>query len=177
MQYLVYNNVKLREKHEGLLALLLKLNGKNKLKIWVDADACPKIIKEILFRAANRTKISMIFVSNHPIFIPSSPFITRIQVNSGFDVADNKIVQSVESGDLVITADIPLADGVIDQGAIALNPRGELYSKSNIKERLSIRNFSTDLRNSGTKTGGPATITKKEIQSFANHLDRLLVIK
>ncbi len=151
------------------------MSGGNKLKIWVDADACPKIIKEILFRAANRTKIQMVFVSNHAIFIPSSPLISRIQVNSGFDVADNKIVQSVQAGDVVVTADIPLANEVIEKGAIALNPRGELYSKTNIKERLSIRNFSTDLRNSGTKTGGPAAITKKEIQSFANHLDRLLV--
>lgn len=141
------------------------------MPIWVDADACPKVIKEILFRAAMRTKTLLILVSNHALATPASPFISKMQVTAGFDVADNKIVQHVEVNDLVITADIPLADAVIDKGATALNPRGELYSKANIKERLSLRNFSTDLRSSGVRTGGPATISKKEIQNFANMLD------
>lgn len=148
---------------------------KNSIRIWVDADACPKTIKEILYRAAIRTKTALILVSNHPITIPSSPFISKIQVGAGFDVADNKIAQNTQPGDLVITADIPLADAVIDTGAIALNPRGELYSKANIKERLSIRNFSAELRDSGVRTGGPATLSKREIQSFANELDRFLM--
>lgn len=144
------------------------------MHIWVDADACPNMIKDILFRAATRTKTPLILVSNHALTAPSSPFISKLQVTAGFDVADNKIVEKIEPGDLVITADIPLADAVIDKGAIALNPRGELYSKSNIKERLSIRNFSTNLRSSGIKTGGPATLSKKTIQEFANALDRVL---
>jgi uncharacterized protein len=146
-----------------------------KMRIWVDADACPKVIKEILFRAAARTKTALILVSNHALFAPPSPFITKMQVTAGFDVADNKIVQNVQAGDLVITADIPLADAVIDKGSIVLNPRGELYSKANIKERLSMRNFSTDLRSSGVRTGGPATLSKREIQSFANELDSVLM--
>jgi uncharacterized protein YaiI (UPF0178 family) len=145
------------------------------MRIWVDADACPKIIKEILFRAAVRTKTALILVSNHALMTPASPFITKLQVSAGFDVADNKIVQNVEPGDLVITADIPLADAVIDKNTLALNPRGELYSKINIKERLAIRNLSTDLRNSGARTGGPPALTKKNIQHFANELDRLLM--
>lgn len=147
------------------------------MRIWVDADACPKVIKEILFRAAIRTKTALVLVSNHALSTPSSPFISKMQVAAGFDVADNKIVQSLLPGDLVITADIPLADAVIDKGATALNPRGELYSKANIKERLSMRNFSTDLRSSGVRTGGPATISKKEIQYFANELDKLLTMR
>ena len=144
------------------------------MRIWVDADACPKIIKEILFRAAIRTQTLLTLVSNHALSSFSSPYITKIQVVSGFDVADNKIVQSVEPGDLVITADIPLASSVIEKGGLALNPRGELYSPSNIKERLSVRNFCTDLRSSGVQTGGPATLTKREIQNFANVLDSVL---
>jgi uncharacterized protein len=144
------------------------------MHIWVDADACPKVIKEILFRAAMRTETSVTLVSNHALTSPSSPFINKMQVTAGFDVADNKIVQLATAGDLVITADIPLADAVIDKGCIALNPRGELYSPSNIKQRLSIRNFSDGLRGSGVITGGPAKLSKKEIQDFANQLDRLL---
>lgn len=145
------------------------------MRIWVDADACPKVIKEILFRAAVRTETALILVSNHALSAPPSPFITKMQVIQGFDVADNKIVQNLQSDELVITADIPLADAVIDKGGIALNPRGELYSKANIKERLSIRNFSTALRDSGMRTGGPAAISKKEIQCFANALDNVLM--
>lgn len=146
------------------------------MRIWVDADACPKVIKEILFRAAMRTKTALILVSNHALATPASPFISKLQVTSGFDVADNKIIQNLEANDLVITADIPLADAAIDKGAIALNPRGELYSKANIKERLSLRNFSTDLRSSGVRTGGPATISKREIQNFANALDKFIAL-
>lgn len=144
------------------------------MQIWVDADACPKIIKNILFRAAIRTKITLILVSNQPLSTPPSPYITKIQVLAGFDVADNKIVENIQAKDLVITGDIPLAAAVIDKGALALNPRGELYTSSNIKERLSIRNFSTDLRSSGVSTGGPPTLSKKEIQRFANELDKAL---
>ncbi|MDX1901443.1 MAG: YaiI/YqxD family protein [Gammaproteobacteria bacterium] len=144
------------------------------MRIWVDADACPKVIKDILFHAAMRTKTPLVLVANHALPAPLSPYITKLQVNAGFDVADNKIAQNVEPGDLVITADIPLADAVIDQGAIALNPRGDLYSTANIKERLSMRNFSTDLRSSGVHTGGPAPLSKKEIQTFANALDKVL---
>lgn len=144
------------------------------MRIWVDADACPKLIKDVLYRAAVRTKIEMILVSNHALTAPPSPYISKMQVIAGFDVADNKIVEKVQPNDLVITADIPLADAAIDKGAIVLNPRGELYSKANIKERLSIRNFSTDLRSSGVKTGGPATLGKREVQRFANELDKVL---
>jgi uncharacterized protein YaiI (UPF0178 family) len=144
------------------------------MNIWIDADACPKVIKEILFRAAQRTETMLILVSNHALAVPSSPFITRIQVTSGFDVADNKIIERLQAGDLVITGDIPLADAVVSKGCIALNPRGELYTASNIKERLSMRNFSDQLRGSGVVTGGPSTLSKKEIQDFANKLDRIL---
>lgn len=144
------------------------------MRIWVDADACPKVIKEILFRAANRTKTSMILVANQSMYVPPSPFVKQVQVLLGFDVADNYIVQNLEPGDLVITADIPLADAVISKEGKALNPRGELYSKSNIKQRLSMRNFSEGLRSSGVITGGPLKLSKKEIQAFANCLDRLI---
>lgn len=144
------------------------------MRIWVDADACPKVIKEILYRAAIRTKTALVLVSNHALATPPSPYITKLQVLAGFDVADNKIIEYVQAKDLVITGDIPLAAAVINKDAMALNPRGELYSSANIKERLAIRNFSTDLRDSGVKTGGPATISKKEIQQFANELDRVL---
>ena len=147
------------------------------MRIWVDADACPKVIKEILYRAAVRTETYLVLVSNHALTAPPSAFISKIQVTAGFDVADNRIVQNLEAGDLVITADIPLADAIINKGGIALNPRGELYSQANIKERLSIRNFSTDLRSSGVRTGGPATLSKREIQCFANELDAWLMRK
>jgi uncharacterized protein len=145
------------------------------MRIWVDADACPKVIKEILFRAANRTETLITLVANQLLVTPSSPFITKIQVTSGFDVADNRIANNLQPGDLVITADIPLADAIINKGGLALNPRGELYSLDNIKQRLSIRNFSDGLRSSGISTGGPATLSKKEIQNFANNLDQILL--
>lgn len=144
------------------------------MRIWVDADACPKVIKDVLFRAAIRTNTALILVSNHALSTPASPLISKIQVVGGFDVADDRIMKNLEANDLVITADIPLAATAIDKGAVVLNPRGQLYSASNIKERLSIRNFSTDLRGSGVRTGGPATLSKREIQAFANELDNLL---
>jgi uncharacterized protein YaiI (UPF0178 family) len=144
------------------------------MQIWVDADACPNVIKEILFRAAVRTKTQMTLVANQLIRTPPSPFIKNKVVGAGFDVADNEIVKLMEVGDLVITADIPLADAVIDKGGIALNPRGELYSKDNIKQRLSIRNFNEAVRSSGVMTGGPATFNKRDLQLFANSLDRFL---
>jgi uncharacterized protein YaiI (UPF0178 family) len=144
------------------------------MNIWVDADACPKKIKEILFRAAIRTKTKLILVSNHTLQAPPSPFIFKVQVMAGFDVADNKIMQHLDAGDLIITADIILADAVIQKNGMALNPSGEFYSKENIRERLSLRNFNTGLRNSGVQTGGPSTLSQKEIQRFANALDRIL---
>lgn len=147
------------------------------MQIWVDADACPKVIKEILFRAAIRTKTLTILVANQAMRTPSSLFIKTKQVSAGFDVADNYIVQTMQHGDLVITADIPLANEVIDKGGMALNPRGELYSKENIKQRLSIRDFNEQLRSSGINAGGPAALSKRDIQTFANCLDQLLTCR
>ncbi len=148
-----------------------------KNQIWVDADACPKVIKEILYRAAKRTKILTVFVANQPLSTPLSPFIQKMLVTSGFDVADNHIIQHMTSGDLIITADIPLANAVIEKGGLALNPRGEMYTKENIKQRLSIRNLNEHLRSSGVITGGPPTIHSREIQAFANRLDQFLMQK
>ncbi len=144
------------------------------MQIWVDADACPKIIKEILFRAANRTQIRVTLVANQLLHIPPSSFIKIIKVSAGFDVADNYIIQSMEKGDLVITADIPLADAVITKEGIALNPRGHLYTKNNIKESLAFRNLNDSLRSSGVLIRGPSEISKKDIQLFANALDQFL---
>jgi len=144
------------------------------MKIWVDADACPVVIKEILFKAADRTKITMTFVANHHIRIPPSPHTSFMQVSSGFDVADDEIVKRINSGDLVITSDIPLADEVIDKAGIALSPRGELYTKENIKSRLNIRDFMDTMRASGVQTGGPAALSQTDRQNFANHLDRII---
>lgn len=153
---------------------LFYLREKNQVHIWVDADACPKIIKDILYRAANRTKTSVTLVANQFLIIPPSAFIKKIQVGQGFDIADNYIVQMMQCGDVVITADIPLADAVVSKGGIALNPRGDVYSERNIKQRLAIRDFSESLRSSGIITKGPEKLGKKEIQSFANSLDRIL---
>jgi len=146
------------------------------MKIWVDADACPIVIKEILFRAAERTGTYVTLVANQYISTPRSPYINSIQVSQGFDVADNEIVRLLEAGDLVITADIPLASDVIDKGGHALNPRGEMYTTDNIKSRLSMRNFMETLRASGVDTGGPATLNQSDRQAFANQLDRFLTI-
>ena len=144
------------------------------MQILVDADACPNVIKEILFRVAQRTQIPLTLVANQTLRTPPSPYIRSIQVPPGFDVADNKIAQQVECGDLVITADIPLAAQVLARGGHALNPRGEFYSKDNIEERLTMRNFMDGLRSSGVQTGGPPTISHSDRRAFANQLDRFL---
>ena len=144
------------------------------MKIWVDADACPNVVKEILFRAADRAKISVTLVANQYIRTPPSPFLRSIQVEQGFDVADNYIVQECEVGDLVITADIPLADELITKGAHALNPRGELYTKDTIKQRLQMRDFMETMWSSGIQTGGPSALTQADRQNFANKLDAFL---
>jgi len=143
-------------------------------QIWVDADACPRVIKEILFRAADRVGIALILVANQPLQVPGSRYIRTIQVAAGFDVADNHIVQQAEAGDLVITADIPLAAEVIAKGCLALNPRGELYTEDNIRQRLNMRDFMDTLRGSGVDTGGPASFSQADRQAFANQLDRFL---
>ena len=143
-------------------------------QIWVDADACPKVIKEILFRAADRVGVPVILVANQPIQVPRSRHIRSIQVAAGFDVADNYIVQQLEPGDLVITADIPLAAEVIAKGGLALNPRGELYTEDNIRQRLNMRDFMDTLRSSGVDTGGPASFSQADRQAFANQLDRII---
>ncbi len=145
------------------------------MQIWVDADACPAVIKEILYRAADRAKIALTLVANAPLRTPPSPFIRSMQVPAGFDVADNRIVELAAAGDLVITADIPLAAGAIDKGAFALNPRGQMYTQDNIREALSLRNFMSELRSSGVETGGPSSFSHSDRQAFANQLDRFLV--
>jgi len=144
------------------------------MKIWVDADACPTVIKDILFKAAERTGVMMTLVANHPMHIPSSSQIRFMQVSQGFDVADNEIVQRIEAGDLVITGDIPLAAEVIEKNAHALNPRGELYTTANIRARLNMRDFMDTLRASGIDTGGQAALSQRDRQAFANQLDKLL---
>jgi uncharacterized protein YaiI (UPF0178 family) len=144
------------------------------MKIWVDADACPNVIKEILFRAADRVAIQVNLVANQTIQVPRSRHIRSIQVASGFDVADNYIVQQAQAGDLVVTADIPLASEAIDKGCLALNPRGELYTTENIRQRLNMRDFMDTMRSSGIDTGGPPTFSQADRMAFANQLDRLL---
>ena len=144
------------------------------MNIWVDADACPVVVKEILFRAATRAKITVTLVANQFLSVPKSPYISFIQVPAGFDVADNEIVRRCVAGDLVITADIPLASEVVDKAAIALNPRGELYSKENIKTRLNMRDFMDTMRASGIQGGGPPPLTQRDRQLFANNLDKLI---
>jgi uncharacterized protein len=144
------------------------------MKIWVDADACPVVIKEILFRAADRTGLELILVANQVIRIPPSPNVSFVKVGSGFDVADNEIVRRLSTGDLVITADIPLAAEVIEKGGHALNPRGEFYTVDNIKARLTMRNFMDTLRSSGVDTGGPPTLNQNDRKSFADRLDKFL---
>ena len=144
------------------------------MRIWVDSDACPNVIKDILFRAADRAHITLTLVANQPVRIPPSPYIKALQVPAGFDVADDRIVELTEAGDLVITADIPLAAGVIEKGGHALDPRGETYTKDNIKERLAVRKLMDELRNGGVDTGGPAIFSNSDRQAFANKLDRFL---
>lgn len=144
------------------------------MKIWVDADACPVVIKEILFRAAERTGTAMTLVANQTLRIPPSRWITMLQVRSGFDVADNEIVKRLSAGDLVITADIPLAAEVIEKGAHALNPRGELYSAENVRSLLNMRDFMDTLRASGVQTGGPPLMSHGDRKEFASQLDGFL---
>lgn len=144
------------------------------MRIWVDADACPVVIKEILYRAANRTGTPLVLVANQSLQTPPSPHISSLQVPKGFDVADNEIVQRCEAGDLVITSDIPLADEVVSKGALALSPRGELFTRENIKARLNMRDFLDTLRSSGIQSGGPSALSAGEKQAFANRLDRWL---
>lgn len=147
------------------------------MKIWIDADACPVVIKEIIFRAAERTHTEVTLVANQYIKTPPSKLINSIQVPAGFDVADNEIVKRALAGDLVITSDIPLADEVIDKGCQALSPRGELFTKSNIKSRLNMRDFLETLRSSGVHTGGPASLNQSDRKLFADQLDRWLAKK
>lgn len=144
------------------------------MKIWVDADACPVVIKDILFRAAERTKIQLTLVANQVLSIPSSRHIKFIKVATGFDVTDNEIVRKLSAGDLVITSDILLAAKAIEKGGCVLSPRGELYSKDNIRTRLSTRDFMESLRSSGVDTGGLPVLNQSDRQAFANHLDKLL---
>ena len=144
------------------------------MKIWVDADACPVVIKEILFKAATRTQVITTFIANQYIKTPPSPYLKSIQVASGFDVADNEIVKLCDPDDLIITADIPLAAEVIEKGAQALNPRGEMYSLDSIKQKLNMRDFMDTMRASGVQTGGQAPLNQKDRQNFANNLDRYL---
>ena len=144
------------------------------MKIWVDADACPVAIREILFRAAERTGVKLTLVANQPVRVPASPLIECVQVDPGFDVADNEIVKRAGSGDLVITADIPLAAEVMGNGVHALSPRGELYSTDTIRQRLNMRDFMDTLRASGIHTGAPPALSKRDRQAFANHLDTML---
>ncbi len=144
------------------------------MKIWVDGDACPSVIKDVLFKAAERTGVSLTLVANRVLQVPRSPHIHFLLVASGLDVADNEIVKRMIGGDLVITSDIPLAAEVVEKGGYALNPRGELYTSENIRSRLNVRDFMDTLRASGIETGGPSALSQRERQSFANNLDRLL---
>jgi len=144
------------------------------MHIWVDADACPKVIKEILYRAVERLNIPMTLVANQSLYIPKSKMIDMLTVSAGADVADVEIVLRMQAGDLVITADIPLAANVIAKGGHALNPRGTFYSEANVKEHLTIRNFMDELRGSGVMTGGPAPFSNSDRAAFANQLDRFL---
>lgn len=144
------------------------------MHIWIDADACPNVVKEIVFRASQRTKTPVILVANQYIKKPPYPLIKTVQVSQGFDEADNYIVDNLNAGDLVITADIPLASDAIDKQAHVINPRGEEYTKENIKQRLNMRDFMEQMRSSGEVSGGPPPLNQSDRQQFANALDRLL---
>jgi len=144
------------------------------MQIWVDADACPLVVKEILYRAAERRQLSLTLVANKPLRTPRSKFVRAIQVARGFDVADDEIIGRIAAGDLVITADIPLAAEVINRGGHALNPRGEFYTPDNIRERLAMRDLLEKLRESGVQTGGPAALDQTDRKRFADALDRFL---
>ncbi len=144
------------------------------MQIWVDADACPVVIREILCRAAERTGVLLTLVANKAVRLPGRPNIQFVQVPPGLDAADKRIIELMQAEDLVITADVPLAAAVIEHGGVALNPRGELYTRENVREHLSVRNFLDELRGSGVNTGGPAALSQRERAQFANQLDRLL---
>jgi uncharacterized protein YaiI (UPF0178 family) len=144
------------------------------MNIIVDADACPVVIKDILFKAAQRTQVQTTFIANHFIKVPPSPYLSSLQVPSGFDVADNEVVRRCEAGDLIITADIPLAAEIIEKGGNALSPRGELFDKQTIKSRLNTRDFMETMRASGFQGGGPPPLNQKDRKAFADNLDRLL---
>lgn len=144
------------------------------MKIWVDADACPVVIKDILFRAAQRREINTTLIANHFLRVPNSPYLHFYQVAKGFDVADNEIVKRLSAGDLLISSDIPLAAEAIEQGAIVLSPRGELYTQSTIKARLTMRNFMDELRSSGVETGGQSGFNHADRKAFADQFDRIL---
>jgi uncharacterized protein YaiI (UPF0178 family) len=141
------------------------------MPIWVDADACPRVVKEILFRAAERTGLELVLVANQDMWTPRSPLIRTVRVPKGLDVADGEIVRRVAAGDLVVTQDIPLAAAVLEKGAVALDPRGDLHTPDTIAERLSVRNFLDELRGTGVDTGGPAPFAARDRQAFANALD------
>lgn len=142
--------------------------------MWVDADACPVVARDILIRASDRTGVPLTFVANQPVYIPSSPGINTLQVAKGFDVADDEIVKRLDAGDLVITSDIPLAADVIEKGGHALSPRGEMHTTENIRARLNMRDFLDTMRASGVDTGGPPALNQRDRQAFANNLDRFL---
>lgn len=144
------------------------------MHIWVDADACPAAIKDILFRAADRLKLPLTLVANRLLRVPPSPHIRALQVPMGFDVADNHIIEVATRGDLVITADIPLAAALVDKGVRVLNPRGERYSTENIGERLAMRDFMEGMRGAGSEIAGPSALSQADRQAFARQLDRLL---
>jgi uncharacterized protein YaiI (UPF0178 family) len=144
------------------------------MEIWVDADACPGAIKEILFRAAQRTNVQLTLIANQPIRVPRSACIRAVQVSAGFDVADNEIVKRCRAGDLVVTGDIPLAAEVLDKGGYALSPRGEMYSRNDIRARLTMRDFLDTMRASGVVTGGPPALNQSDRKLFAGHLDTFL---
>ena len=144
------------------------------MQIWVDADACPKVIRDILFRAAERTGVALTLVANQPMIVPRLDNIRSVRVASGFDAADTAILRMLAAGDLVVTADIPLAAEAVAAGALALNPRGQLYTRENIRDHLSMRDFMDGLRDTGIETGGPAPFSAGDRQLFANQLDRLL---
>ena len=144
------------------------------VSIWVDADACPKVVRDILFRAAQRVSVPLTLVANHALPIPNSPLIRCLQLPQGFDVADNLIVQQVRENDLVITSDIPLAAEVIEKGALVISSRGERYTRNNVRQRLNMRDFMETMRSSGEVTGGPPPLGPKDKQAFANALDRYL---
>lgn len=148
--------------------------GKRDMRIWVDADACPRAIKEILYRAAERVRVRVTLVANRPLEGPRSTWVRVLQVPAGFDQADHRIVQSMEPGDLVVTADIPLAAAVVEKGGYVLGPRGERFTEDNIRERLAMRNLMDQLRSEGLETGGPAALNKGDRQAFANGLDQIL---